>query len=156
MPLRCLTLACLFSIGLSCFAQTVRVRVVNANNGRPLQNQPVTVSLLYEKGEATPAKFEASLTFRTDASGEARFVLPKPAPTHMAAQVRLTTEHWRCGCMVLAATQDVIQKGIVDSAASASESKRSPSLVKAVPGEILFVARPLSFWERLLYPFVKG
>jgi len=156
MPLRYLTLLCVLSVGFSCPAQTVTIRVVNANDGSPLQHQPVSVSLLYEKGETTPAKYDANLSLQTDANGEIRFELPKPAPAHMAAQVRLTSEHWHCGCMVLAATQDVIEKGIVDSAASASESKRSPALVKAVPGEILFVARPLSFWERLLYPFVKG
>jgi hypothetical protein len=154
MPLRYLALLCVLSVGFSCSAQTVTIRVVNANDGSPLRNQPVSVSLLYEKGETTPAKYDASLSLQTDANGQIRFELPKPAPAHMAAQVRLTSEHWHCGCMVLAVTQDVIQKGIVDSAAS--ESIRSPSLVRAVPGEILFLARPLSFWERLLYPFVKG
>jgi hypothetical protein len=146
-------MACL---GPPCYAQTVIVRVINANDGRPLKNQPVSLSLLYEKGETTPAKYDPNLNLQTGANGEVGFVLPNPAPAHMAAQVRLTSEHWHCGCMVLAVTQDVTQKGIVDSAASASESRRSPALAKAVPGEILFVARPLSFWERLLYPFVKG
>lgn len=154
--LRCVSLLFALTFGQCCLAQTVTVRVVNASDGRPLQNQHVSVSLLYEKGEPAPVKFDANLSLQTDANGEARLVLPKPAPAHMAAQVRLTTEYWHCGCMVLAVTQDVIQKGIVDSAASASESKRSPSLVKAVPGEILFVARPLSFWERLLAPLLSG
>jgi hypothetical protein len=153
---RYLALSFLLSLVPSCLAQTVTVRVVNANNSRPLRNQLVSLSLLYEKGEATPAKFDPNLNHQTDANGGARFVLPKPAPAHLAAQIRLTSEYWHCVCMVLAVTQDVIDKGIVASAASANESQRMPSLVKAVPGEILFVPRPLSFWERLLYPFVKG
>ncbi|HLZ49200.1 MAG TPA: hypothetical protein VKP61_00480 [Candidatus Acidoferrum sp.] len=153
---RYLALVLLLWLGPACLAGEVTIRVINANDGRPLINQPVSISLLYEKGETTPAKYDANLSLKTDANGEVRFVLPNPAPAHMAAQVRLTSEHWHCGCMVLAITQEVIQKGIVDSAASASESRKSPALVKAVPGEILFVARPLSFWERLLYPFVKG
>src|SRR5437870_4768919 len=156
MLLRYLTLLCLLSAGSSCFGQTVAIRVVNANDGSPLQHQPVSVSLLYDKGEPRPAEDGANLNLQTDANGEVRFVLPKPAPAHISAQVRLTSEHWHCGCMVLAVTQDVIQKGFVDSAASASQARKSPALVRAVPGEILFIARPLSFWERLLYPFVKG
>jgi hypothetical protein len=44
---------------------------------------------------------------------------------------------------------------MVDSAASTDELKRSPDLVKAVPGEIRFVVRPASFLERLLYPLLK-
>jgi len=156
MLFRCAAFIFLVSLGSSSLAQTVTIRVANGNDGRPLQGQPVSVSLLYEQGETTPAKYDTNLSLRTDANGEARFVLPKPAPAHVGAQVRLTSEHWHCVCMVLTVTQDVIQKGIVDSDASVSEPRRSPALVKAVPGEILFVARPFSLWERLLYPFVKG
>jgi hypothetical protein len=142
-------------LGPLCLAQVVAIRVINAADGRPLQKQRVSVSLLYEKGEKTPAKYDANLSLETDANGEAQFTLPEPAPRHLSAQVRLTSEHWHCGCGVLAATGEVIQKGIVGPLPRA-ESKKSAPPVKADPGEILFVARPLSFFERLLYPFVKG
>lgn len=145
----------LMLVGPLCFAQVVTVRVINAADGRPLQKQQVSVSLLYEKGEKTPAKYEANLSLETDANGEAHFTLPEPAPPHISAQVRLTSEHWRCGCGVLAATGDVIQKGIV-SPLPGGESKKAAASLKVAPGEILFAARPLSFFERLLYPFVKG
>ena len=145
----------LLLVGPLCFAQVVTVRVVNAADGHPLQKQQVSVSLLYEKGEKTPAKYEANLSGETDANGEAHFTLPEPAPPHISAQVRLTSEHWRCGCGVLAATGDVIQKGIVGPLPG-GESKKAAASLKAAPGGILIVARPLSFFERLLYPFVKG
>lgn len=105
--------------------------------------------------EATLTKYDANLALQTDARGEVRFVLPQPSPAHLAVRVGMDSGRWHCRCNVLAITQDVIQKGIVNSAASASESTKSPDLVKAVPGEIRFIVRPLSFFERLLAPLLK-
>jgi hypothetical protein len=141
----------LLSLGSSCFAQAMKIRVINAADGSPLPKQQVSVALLYEGGEKTPANYEPVLTGETDANGEARFPIPEPAPAHLSAHVRLTSEHWRCGCMALAVTQDVLQKGIVESAANSKKS----APIKPTPGEILFVARPESFFERLLGPLVK-
>ena len=152
---RYLALVLLLWLGPTCLAGEVTVRIINAGDGRPLQNQPVSVSLLYEKGEATPTKYDANLALQTDASGEARFVLPQPSPAHLAVRVGIDSGRWHCGCNVLAVTQDVMQKGILTSTASASESKRSPDLAKAVPGEIRFIVRPLSFFERLLAPLLR-
>jgi hypothetical protein len=155
MLLRYLTLICLLSVGFSCFAQTVTIRVVNANDGSPLQYQPVSVSQLYDKGQMHPAKYDANLNLQTDADGKVRFVLLVPAPAHISAQVRVAPAHWRCGCGVLVATEELIRDGVVGPLPAADEGKSAAPL-KAPPGEILIVARPLSFWERLLYPFVKG
>jgi hypothetical protein len=48
-------------------------------------------------------------------------------------------------------TQDLIQKGILEG-----EKLTTPAVpVKAEPGEILFVARPFTFFERLFYPLLK-
>jgi hypothetical protein len=142
-------------LGPSCLAQAVTIRVINASDDRPLRSQPVWVSLLYEKGEATPAKYDANLTLQTDGSGEARFVLPEPPPAHLAVRVGIDQGQWHCGCNILGVIHDVIQNGIVDSAASADELKRSPDLAKAVPSEIRFVVRPRSFLERLLGPLLR-
>lgn len=152
---RYLALVLLLWLEPPCLAGEVTIRIINAGDGRALQNQPVSVSLLYEKGEATPTKYDANLALQTDASGEAHFVLPQPSPAHLAVRVGIDSGRWHCGCNVLAVTQDVMQKGILNSTASDSESKRSPDLVKAVPGEIRFIVRPLSFFERLLAPLLK-
>ena len=138
----------------SCVAQPLTIRVINAVDGRPLQKQKVSVSLLYEKGERTPPRYDTTLSLETDVNGEAHFRLPDPAPAHLSAQVHLPSEHWRCGCGILAVIQDLIQKGAVELPGGVS--KKSAASVKAAPGEIVFVARPLSFFERILYPFVKG
>ena len=72
-------LALAFSPG--CFGQAViRIRVVNVKTGRPVPKQTVTVSMLYDKNEKTPAKYSATLRLETDANGEAQLGLPEPAP----------------------------------------------------------------------------
>jgi hypothetical protein len=109
--------------------------------------------MLYEKNEKTPAKYDATLHLETDTNGEAQFSLPDPAPAHLAAQLHLTSEHWHCACMVLATTEDLIQKGIVES--HRSPNRKSDASDKAEPMEILFLPRPFTLFERMIYPFVK-
>ncbi|MGH9352353.1 MAG: hypothetical protein ACRD2G_09360 [Terriglobia bacterium] len=138
----------------ACLAQMITVRIVNATNGHSLQKQPVSLSLLYGDGEVAPSEGSRLMHSETDAHGEARFNLPKPPPAHLSAQVRLTSEHWRCGCSALVSTQEVIQRGFVGVKAGEG-LKQAPVQAKAEPGEILFVARPLTFVERLLYPLEK-
>lgn len=137
-----------------CFGQVIRARIVNAKNGQPLQKQQVSVSLLYDEGGRSAASNGRVLHVETGASGQAEFTLPQPPPPHLSVQVTLTSEYWRCGCMALATTQDVIQKGITVVEPS-NEAKKSGQPLQAEPGEILFYARPLTFLERLLYPLVK-
>jgi hypothetical protein len=140
-------------VGPFCLAQTVTVRVINADNGHPLQKQHVSLTLLYDKGDKTPAKYDTTLNMETDVNGEAQFRIPEPAPAKFAAQVHIDWTRWHCGCAVLAVTQDVIQEGIVESVA---DLRKSPVPRKAIPAEILFVARPVSLFERMLPPFMKG
>src|SRR6266853_4743202 len=147
-------LFCFLVLGshLSCFGQVISARVINAKNGHPLPKQHISISLLDEKGEKIETKQGALLELETDINGDAQFTLPEAAPAHLSARARLTSEHWRCGCWALVATQDVVQKGIVEG----NELTTPAKPVKAEPGEILFIARPLTFLERLLYPLEKG
>jgi hypothetical protein len=151
---RCLSFVLLLLVvGSRCFAQEVTVRVINAVNGRPLEKQHVSVSLMYD-GEMLPTRHYADLSQDTNANGEAHFTLPEPAPPHVWVQVRLTSDAWHCACAVIAATGAVVQKGIVRKIAG--ESNKAAASLKAAPGEILFAAHPYSFLERLLYPLAKG
>lgn len=151
--LACLLLLC---CGHFCLAQEITVRIVSARNGRPLQKQAVSISFLYDKkyDREIPAKYDAVLNLETDVNGEAHFKLPEPPPAHFAAQARLDWSHWKCGCGIMASTNDLVQKGTLGPVPPA-DSKVRAFLLKPVPGEILFVAWPLSFLERLLYPLTK-
>ena len=132
-------------------AQELSVRVIDVHE-RPLKKQSVGVSLLYDRGEKTPAKYDAKLSLKTAADGVVRFTLPEPPPAQLAVSVTCNWARWHCAPGVVAKTQDVIRKGIVMSAASATVS--APATL-AKPGEILFVNRPGSFLQWLLYPLEK-
>jgi len=153
---RHLACALVLCLGPFCLAQEVKIRVINAANGRPLEKQAVSVSFLYDKkyDKEIPAKYDAALSLETDANGEVHFKLPEPAPVHFSALARVDWSRWRCACWVLGSTDDLVHKGIMSSVA-AKDPKKSAELFQASPGEILFVARPLSFVERLLYPLMK-
>jgi hypothetical protein len=151
-------LFCLLPIWLGslCFAQLVTIRVIDARNGYPLQKRQASLRLLYGKNEKTPAKYEPTLLLETDDNGEAQFKLPEPAPEHLEAWVGITSEeHWWCGCLLSVLTQDVVQKGIGGSWPGPG-SQKSPVSEKAVPGEILFLARPWTLFEKLLAPLLRG
>jgi hypothetical protein len=140
-------------LSTACSGQVITIRIVDAKNERPLPKQNVSVSLLYDASEKAPAKYDAQLHLETDVNGAAQFTLPEPAPARVSVGARLTSEHWRCGCAapVLAVTQELMQKGIVKG--SEFDSARHPA--KAEPGEIVFIARPFTFFERLMYPLLK-
>ena len=87
----------------------------------------------------------------TDANGDAHFILPKPAPAQLGVRVHLTSKYWHCACVALVTTEDVVKKGIVQP----YEPTASAIPLQVEPGEILFVVRPFTFLEHLLYPFVK-
>jgi|HubBroStandDraft_6_1064221.scaffolds.fasta_scaffold561427_1 hypothetical protein len=135
-----------------CFGQMITIRVINQKDGQPLQKAQVSLSLLYEQGAKTPAHYESVLRAETDTYGKAEFSLPEPSPTHIFVQVKLNSGYWRCACAALVMTQDVLNKGMtVDPTHDAKPDKAQ----QARAGEIFFYAQPLTFFERLLYPFVK-
>ena len=135
------------------FGQAVKIRIVNANHGQPLPKQKVSVALLYEKGEVTPANYDTNLKLETDGNGEVQFILPEPAPVHFAVRVRLTSKHWHCKCVALVSTQVAIEQGIVQT--PGPELSKSATSAGAGPGVVLFIARPFTFLERM-NPFARG
>jgi hypothetical protein len=131
-----------------CSAQTIRVRVINGDDGHPLPKQAVSVQFLYEK----PVQALRSLDIETDGHGEAQFNIPEPAPGHISIRITLSSEHWHCACWVMANTERVVREGIVHAGAA----KKTPAAsTNAQPGQIIFIASPFTFFERLLYPLVK-
>ena len=131
-----------------CFAQSVKVRVLDGKAGRGLPKLSISVQFLYEK----PASASTPLRLETDANGEAQFSIPEPAPAHLFVVVALTSEHWRCGCGFMGDTQTVVDKGFLSTFPTAAKPNTP---VNSEPGYIVFVARPFTFVERLLYPLVK-
>jgi hypothetical protein len=133
-------------LGSSCLAQGLTVRVINANNGHPLSNEAVTMSLLYMKGEKRPVKYNALLTAKTHADGEAHFTLPTPAPVNLAAQIHLKSPYWHCRtCLVFAAPEDVIQKGVVAPLPLVRSKKAAAALSNQSQGKSFLSLGPFLF-----------
>jgi hypothetical protein len=146
----------LLSVAPSCLAQEAKIRVIDGVDGRPLPKLAISVSFLYDKkyDKEIPANYDASLKLETDKNGEAHFKFPQPPPVHFLAEVRVDWSHWHCGCGVIGSTEDLVRQGI-NGPSPASDEKKLAVRYKATPGEILVIARPLSFFERLLYPLTK-
>jgi|HubBroStandDraft_5_1064220.scaffolds.fasta_scaffold328211_2 hypothetical protein len=151
---QCLASFFLLWSGAACFGQTIKIRITDVKEGRPLGKLTVSVGLVYDKNEKPPPDVDTHFLLETDSNGDTQFTLPKPPPSHVAAQAHLTWEHWHCGCAMLIATRDLLQNGFV-AGDPRSKAARAAAPLKADPGEILFVASRFSFWERLLYPLTK-
>src|ERR1700722_15877028 len=136
-------LVCVLFLSGACFAQELTVRVINSNDGQPLAKQSVAVQFLNE----VPTVGLSPLRLKTDANGEVRFGIPKPLPQHLRVRVALTSEHWHCGCWVMADTAKVIQQGIAQPA-STKNAKASSAADKIEPGEIIIAAPPVTLGER--------
>lgn len=133
-----------------CFAQSVKVRVVNGWDGHSLPRQGVSVEFFYEK----PPKVTPPQRLTTDANGEAQFSIPESLPEHIDVTVALTSEYWHCACGVMADTEEVLHKGILQDRRSNVPNAPFP-LANREPGQIVFLARPFGFFEELLYPVRK-
>lgn len=134
-----------------CLSQTITVRLINQRNGQPLHWAKQTVYLPFP---LDPAGQESSLARRiaveSDANGEARFELPKPAPEWLQVSLVLSDDKYieDCGCQPDGSrTADVLDKGIV---VWKGTSVSSLDNVKAQPGEILLLLRPVTFARWLL------
>jgi hypothetical protein len=63
----------------------------------------VTLQFLGEN----PKTASPPVILQTDPYGEVQFDVPNPMPALLNVRVVLTSEHWHCGCWVLANTSDV-------------------------------------------------
>ncbi|HTY64134.1 MAG TPA: hypothetical protein VMG30_17930 [Acidobacteriota bacterium] len=146
-----LFLLCFTHLG---FAQAITVRVVDVTNGHLLTNYQASISPLYTEQNESSTKPSQELGIQSDKNGIIQISLPEPIPQRLFIKLNLKAGHWQCGSVKFADTQEAIQKGIVGLSPGPKPSK-THVVVKAMPGEIVFLARPMTFFERLLYPLVK-
>jgi hypothetical protein len=146
---------CILCLCPICFAQTITIRVINIRNGDPLQKQQVSISIGYDKGEEAPAKYDKIVNLETDIEGKAEYNLPEPPPRYVHFRVRLSSEYWHYAPVSTERTQELIQQGVVVSTPQ-TKPRKSDFPIKVKPGEIIFLARPFTFFERLFYPVTKG
>jgi hypothetical protein len=148
-------------ISMTCPGQTVRVRIVDSTNERPLDKQKVSVSGINGK-ERTQEEARRRLITKpttpdlrivTDAQGEAQFELPKPVPAYIYVRAEVSGPLWDCTCLLRVSTEELIQKGFVVTTDD-NESSRRKSPIQPNPGEILLRLRPTPWWMRVLWPLL--
>lgn len=136
-------------------AQTITIRIIDVSKGRSLQKQQVMIYPLYTGNDKTSIDTSESIQLETGTRGDAQFHVTEPMPNRLMVKVILSHGHWWCGSIEFADVQEVIQKGIV-GLPPGPKPKKTDVTVNPVPGEIIFLARPMTFFERLIHPLVKG
>ena len=129
----------------TCFSQAISVRAINGRDGHPLPNETVVAQFLDEQ----PARVSSPQQIKTDANGEAQIRVPHPTPKHLMIRLVLTSEHWNCSCGLMTDTGKVLGNGVLQAGNAHGVQ------VAARPGQVVFVATPFTFFERLLYPLLK-
>jgi hypothetical protein len=137
-------------LGTLCFGETVVVRVISGVEGLPLSGQPVTMQLRYGK-TATEEAHTILLRYTTDFSGEAEFPLPLAKPQALNVDVKFEAKGLRCSCRVLTETETVLREGL--TVANPAHGSKTPAVVKPRPGQIVFIARPSSFLQKVIYDY---
>jgi hypothetical protein len=132
-----------------CVGQAVKVRVINGNDGRPLPRQTVSVEFFSEK----PPRVSSPLHFETDSDGEAQFSVPE-FTSEIDVRLNLASKHWHCACWVMADTETVLRGGILQTPPTTAPNAPLPP-PNMEPGQIVFIARPFTAFEKLLYPLLE-
>jgi hypothetical protein len=134
---------------LACFAQNVRVLVINGQNGQRLSEQAISVQFITEK----PDQVSAPLRLETNSEGEASFAIPEKVPSKLDVRLTPNSANWHCACYVMAEAATVIHEGIVENAYEPSKPPTQSPQPEA--GTVTFVLRPLAWWERMIGPIVR-
>jgi hypothetical protein len=139
----------------ACFGQTVTVRIVNAENGKPVAAQRILVSGIKGNG-ATPDEARRKLiakptspdaTLVTDTQGRVQFDLPTTPPANFYVRAVLRPPVWDCSCVVTVSTEELLRKGLL-------VGTHDDASIHPQPGEILFCVHPTALWVRVFWPFL--
>lgn len=141
----------LLSGSLTSLAQNVSVRVIDVHTGKPMRDLEIIVGFIDSRLQ-NPA---STLQLTTGKSGEAVFVVTPPAPEMISVQARLPG-NWHCGCQILTSTTDLLTHGVNGTKpAHAASDDGSFSIRSPGAGTITLFARPYTFLEKLMSPFLR-
>lgn len=148
--LRLLLLLFLSAIGSAhiCSAQEITVLLLDAESGRPLANEKVSVQFHI----AQVADLQ-TLEAKTGSDGQARFHLPEPTPSKFGIRPA-NPNLYPCSSLLPIDTQQLISEGLVSCCSKSTQgcrckfSKEVTQLVPT-PAKLVLLARPVTWWERL-------
>lgn len=158
----------------------VTIRVIDARNGKPYAYLGILLTLLklrVDPGKSTPGfETENVLAYRravTDFEGKVTIDVTPPFPQEpevkrgkYTVEVRPRSPHYglpeqlallvgdgRLGCgTAFFDMNEVLTKGVVGTNECRTKFAKKKVKFEAKPGEIIYFAAPLSFWERVFWP----
>lgn len=139
--------ALVFAMATNCAAQNtncVSMRVLNANNAKPLRSVAVTVFSV-EKPPAYPVLFEG----KTDAAGGIRFCLGDSIPVQL---IYSFGKHFYTCSTSEVETAAVLKQGLVDRRDQCGRGKLQYN-GQPKPAELVVFAQPWSLEEKLFGQF---
>jgi len=121
-------------------AQTITVRLINGETGKPLKN--LNVTLKWDKELKSSVVFIGSegTGHAEILSGATGFAM-LPGPKMGKKSDRIAFANCNRGPAAILSVQEVIEKGIVPENTCGTKTQ------KPKPGEIIFWGRPRHFWE---------
>jgi hypothetical protein len=148
--LKCLAIWMVLSFASMCFGESVVIQVLSRKDGQPLSGKVVTMEFRYAK-TAGRENQDIALNLRTDSNGEVEFQMPSARPEFLAVLVDLNPSGLHCSCRVLASTETVLREGL--TVADRTRAANTSAPVQSAPGHILFVARPPTLLEKVIYGY---
>ncbi len=127
-----------------CLGQTITVRIIDVETGNPLPSQRVSISLMYEKEDKTPANYISPVILITDDKGAAQINFPSPAPRYVSFLVALSSKWWQSDRdqRFILKTRELVQKGVVRRMVSEGKNEIAPT---ANPREMIILTRRLEY-----------
>ena len=127
--------------------KTITLRFINPETGKPVSGMVVGVTAWnVDVFHSMTAEIVAGVNKKTTKAGLIVFTLPNPIPRHLGFSM---DPYLNRGCSTGEfSPEEVLRSGAV---AKYDSTKCGPTrvVVKAAPGEILVLDRPLSLWERM-------
>ena len=145
---------CVLASHAAVFGQQIAVRAVSVTNGLPVSGLRVVVSLADQETLARDGPPRV-VELKTNDQGQAITTLPEPLPQEVFVRVEVPERKWICGCFGSGSVGRLLKEGFV-SPRPGGTSRKAGGVTMARPGEMIFLMRPPTFWERVFYPILKG
>ena len=115
-------------------AETLRVRVLDAHNGRPITGEEVNVHVKDVRGD---------VTYKTDATGTFAFDVRRDAELSVATEWRITCLDKRSKAQVLFSAEEILRSGVIEP------NTCGKAKTELIPGTITIFTRKATIFENM-------
>ena len=140
------------ALASTCFGQAsalITVRILNAENGKPLKGAIVGLldpNKMLKPGERMHQN-PAVASAKTDTDGRAVLKLSGAVPESVVVQYADINRVYQCMPYIVFSTAEILKTGVVAPTNCAGSDFRYAG--SANPGEMVLFGKPVSWWERM-------